>query len=226
MSEPITCPACGASNPAGATWCNQCFERFREPEPDPPPMVETPAPRRTDHDHPAPATPPPPPTGGEQLALLEDDAGPQTWRCRFCDTDVPVGQVQCPVCQQSIYDSFGGKPETVEVDPTDALRRSILPGGGHFVLQQGLLAATILALTVISLGMGVYLLVIGVTVLGAFLTFIGLTIWMLAAHDAYRIASGQADDIFLRPRVLSVIAGVWFILVIAAAVQAQRVLER
>jgi hypothetical protein len=163
---------------------------------------------------------------GEQLALLDDhDHRDKTWTCRFCDTKVPVGEVQCPACQQSIYDSFGARAPAVELDPTDALRRSILPGGGHFALNQSITGATILIITLISVAMGVYLLLSGLVAFGAALTFIGLTLWMLAAHDAFRAASGHGDEIFLRPRVLSVVMGVWFLVVIAAARAAQQVLN-
>ncbi len=234
MSEPITCPSCRAANPAGATWCSLCFQRFGQVEPKPDAPVENTGPARTDHDTPAPLAPPPPPPArppapatdeGEQLALIEDDEAPdQTWTCRFCETVVPVEEVECPVCQQTIYDSFGQKPPSVELDPQTALRRSILPGGGHFALKQSIIASTILALTAISIGMGVYFLAKGVIRFGAALTFIGMTIWMLAAHDAYRVASGTPDEIFLRPRTLSIVTGVWFVIIVAAVVSAQPVI--
>ena len=58
-----------------------------------------------------------------------------------------------------------------------------------------------------------YLLSTGLVTYGSLLTFIGLTIWMLAAHDAFRIASGHGDEIFLRPRALSIVMGIWFMIV-------------
>jgi ribosomal protein L40E len=43
MSDKIRCPRCGALNPAGAEWCNQCLAVFHAPEPEPPPAaVEVP----------------------------------------------------------------------------------------------------------------------------------------------------------------------------------------
>lgn len=87
------------------------------------------------------------------------------------------------------------------------------------------MATTILIITLISLGMGVYLLVQGAVGFGATLTFIGLTVWMLAAHDAFRMASGHKDEIFLRPRVLSVVMGIWFLVVVAAARAARQVIS-
>ena len=158
------------------------------------------------------------------MALIETDDG-RTWTCRFCETKVPVGEVQCPTCQQTIYDSFGGRRPEVELDPMEALRKSALPGGGHFALKQGITAVTILALTVISLAMGIYLIVVGVTTFGALLTFVGLTVWMLAAHDAFRMASGHTDEIFLKPRVLSFAMGAWFIVVILAVRSAQQAIS-
>ena len=230
MPEPIYCPACGASNPAGTSWCSLCFEGFQTSSLADDAQPETlSGPTRLEADVAAPssAPPPPQPRDGEQLALdVGEGNGSKTWTCSFCDTKVPVGLDHCTACQRPIFDSFGGRPPTVDVDPGEALRRSLLPGGGHILLNQAVLGVTIMVLTIISLGMGIYLLRSGAVPFGAGLVFVGLTLWMLAAHDAFRIASGHADEVFLRPRVVSIVAGVWFLLIIAAAVQTQRTLDQ
>ena len=229
MPESIQCPSCRASNPPEASWCSLCFTPFGSDEPDGDQVATAtvPEPARREGDLAAPISPPPPPPAeGEQLAFLEPGNETKTWSCRFCETRVPVGQVQCPTCQQTIYDSFGGQPPEVDLDPVEALRRSMLPGGGHFALQQGITATTILALTVISIGMGLYLLISGVFAYGALLIVIGLTLWLLAAHDAFRMASGHPEEVLLRPRVLSIIMGAWFIIVIGAVRSAQQVINQ
>ena len=229
MPDPILCPSCNASNPAGASWCSLCFTPFgaAEDHAEPVKASASPQPARIEGEATAPSIPPPPPhPEGEQLALLESGDEAKTWTCRFCDTQVPVGLVQCTTCQQSIYDSFGGQTPEIELDPIYALRRSLLPGGGHYALKQGLTATTILIITFISFGMGLYLLISGEVAYGGMLTFVGMTMWMLAAHDAFRMASGHGDDIFLRPRVLSIVMGVWFVLIVAAARSAQQVLSQ
>ena len=170
MPDPILCPSCNASNPAGASWCSLCFTPFGVADDDAESVKASasPQPARIEGEATAPSIPPPPPhPDGEQLALLESGDEPKTWTCRFCDTRVPVGLVHCTTCQQSIYDSFGGQTPEVELDPMDALRRSLLPGGGHYALKQGLTATTILIITFISLGMGLYLLISGEVAYGA-----------------------------------------------------------
>ena len=239
MSEPINCPSCGASNPAGSSWCSLCFHRFDPSDAGAPSDVEAssdveapsvavldpgPGPERKDVDRPAPTAPPPPPSRGQQSGLPDAEEGStdETWTCRFCEAEVSMDQIDCPVCGHTIYESFGGSAPTIDVEPMEALRRSALPGGGHFLVDEGLIGGLIMALTAISLAMGIYLSIIGVVAFGVALIFTALVLWALAAHDAFRIASGAADQIFLRPRVLSVVAGLWFILVVAAAVGAQR----
>jgi ribosomal protein L40E len=178
MSSPIQCPECSASNPPGSSWCNLCFARFGSTEAETDLADPNPGPERLEADLAAPTNPPPPPRPpeGEQLALLDigEEEDTKLWTCRFCDTKNPVGSDYCTACQQPIYHSFGGQPAAVEVEPMDALRRSAVPGGGLILLKQGILGGTILALTVISLIAGVYLLRLGVVAYGAALVFVGL----------------------------------------------------
>lgn len=139
----------------------------------------------------------------------------------FCDTVVPVETTECPVCHQSIYDSFGGREPAETVDPRTALTWSAIPGGGHVKVGQALLGVTIGFLSVISLVFGVVLVVSRRVPWGAAQIFMGIVLWGVAAHDAYRFAEGDTGQVLLRPRVLSVVAGIWFIILIAAAVSAQ-----
>jgi hypothetical protein len=139
----------------------------------------------------------------------------------FCDTIVPVEVTECPACHQSIYDSFGGRVVEETIDPKIALTWSAIPGGGHFKVGQALLGVTIGLLSIISLVFGITLVISRRVPWGAAQIFISILLWAVAAHDAYRFAEGDTGQVMLRPRVLSVVAGVWFIILIAAAVSAQ-----
>jgi len=143
----------------------------------------------------------------------------------FCDTAVPVEQSECPVCHQSIYDSFGGGKQA-GVDPNVVLRWSAIPGGGHFKVGQGLLGFTIGLLSLVSLVFGVVLVMSRRVPWGAAQIFIGILLWAIAANDAFRFAQGNTSQVMLRPRILSVVAGVWFIILVAAAISAQGAIPR
>jgi hypothetical protein len=142
----------------------------------------------------------------------------------FCDTVVPVEQAECPACHQSIFDSFGGGEAGPGVDPKEALRWSAIPGGGHFKAGQGLLGLTIGLLSLVSLVFGIVLVFSRRVPWGAAQIFIGVLLWAIAANDAYRYAQGDTDQVLLRPRVLSIVAGLWFIILVAAAISAQGVI--
>ena len=231
MTDVIACPACGTSNPASADWCNLCFATFDtghgvEAGDDPgagdgkAPEVEPYAgaqPSDLGHRTADPSSTAAP---GEQLSLLSDSR--QVWQCRFCDTQVSVEETTCPVCQQSIYDSFGRETDTgPSVAPDVALRWSALPGAGHFRVGQGVLGSAIALVITIGVVFGVTMLTSGRTAHGSGLVFMAVGIWLASVHDVYRISRNETDEILLRPRVISVIAGVIFMVIIAAAVSAQ-----
>ncbi len=242
MAAPLVCSSCQASNPPRAKWCSLCFEPFAAPEPKPaetieePPrsveevgqVVETPA-ARVSHGGPPPPPrrapgPPPPPTPGvaePPHEVADPTPSGATWTCKFCDTVVPVEETECPACHQSVYDSFGGGDDRIKVEPKVALSWSAIPGGGHFKVGQGVLGLTIGILSVVSLVFGTVLVISRRIPWGAAQLFIGILLWGIAAHDAYRYAEGDTGQVMLRPRILSMVAGLWFVILIAAAISAQ-----
>jgi len=218
VADVIACPACGTANPPNANWCNLCFAKFEATEPEPQVLAD--APTHAVGEFPEPTGPP-----GEQLSLIADQR--KTWRCRFCDTRVEVEEVSCPVCQQSVYDSFGRDTETgPKVDPAVALKWSLIPGGGHGKVGQGVLGVAIGLGVLISVGFGLVMVRSGRISYGAALTFIGLGTWLASAHDVLRITRNETDEVLLRPRIISVITGVMFMIVIGAAVSAQPVINQ
>ena len=250
MSDTVTCGECGTINVAGADWCNLCFAKFdragssavvsNSSSSDPPVSIPSqeqsqgqgteglPAQPRADAaldlssgagsvSHQTGAIQGAP---GEQLSLIDD--GARTWRCRFCDTAVDVEATHCPACQQSIYDSFGApQTERPRVAPATALKWSALPGAGHRVVGQGLLGVSIAAIVVMAVVFGFVMIRAGRGSYGTGVVFIGLGTWLASVHDVLRIARNEVDEVLLRPRVLSVVAGFMFMIVIAAAMSAQ-----
>jgi hypothetical protein len=157
---------------------------------------------------------------GEQLSLIQD--ADRAWHCQFCDTRVDVELTNCPACQQSIYDSFGyPSSEQPRVDPATAIKWSALPGAGHRLVGQGILGVSIAAVVAVGLIFGFIMIRAGRASYGVGVLFIGLGTWLASVHDAARIARQEMDEVLLRPRVLSVLAGVMFMIVIAAAMSAQ-----
>jgi len=57
---------------------------------------------------------------------------------------------------------------------------------------------------------------------GLALALMGGGVWVAGALDAYRWARNEPDEVLLRPRVLTVIMAVMFIVLVAAAVSARR----
>ena len=93
------------------------------------------------------------------------------------------------------------------VDPGRAALWSLLPGMGLAKAGQGLLGLSAGLLIGMALAAGALFLSSDGTAIGAVLTLTGMAVWAITAHDAYRFALGDAQGVFLRPRVLTVIAG-------------------
>ena len=186
MSEPRTCPVCGASNPAGADWCGQCFARFDEPQKamvsEMASGVKSPHAVATTHTAAAPA-----------------------WTCELCETENSMDHDECVTCGASMFDTFGDRD--IAVDPGQAALWSLVPGLGLAKAGQGLLGLSAGLLIGMALAAGALFLSSGSTAIGVVLTLTGIGVWAISAHDAYRFALGDAKGTFLRPRVLTVIAG-------------------
>lgn len=84
----------------------------------------------------------------------------------------------------------------------------VFPGLGHGKVGQGLLGAAIGLLTVTTLVFGLVLgFGPGAGGMASLLLLVVVGLWAVAALDAYRWARGERDEILLRPRVISVLAG-------------------
>jgi hypothetical protein len=165
-----------------------------------------------------PVLPTPPDEGEKPEPAAIPESG--TWVCSVCEVTNPLEVEECPACGTSIFRSFGAEvEEQVRVDPQKALLRSVVfPGLGHAYAKQGLLGSAIGGLVLMSLGFGVGLVATGVGSFGWPLILLTIAVWVAAAFDAFRIASGQAmDSVLLRPRVVTALVGMVMVVVILAA---------
>jgi RNA polymerase subunit RPABC4/transcription elongation factor Spt4 len=109
------CRSCGALATADADWCGQCFAPLREPEAPPP--AHTPRPVET--------------TATSPEAVREATKVP-TWPCATCGERNAIELDVCPVCGSSFASLMRQDERPREVDPKDALVRSLIfPGLGH-----------------------------------------------------------------------------------------------
>lgn len=217
MADTVICGQCGARNSAGIEWCGQCFAALAGeagPGPTAPTAVEPAAAAHSPVPGPAVEVP-------TRITDVEAPsvAKPGTWVCTVCDTANPLEDQQCSACGTSIFTVFGAEEEEQkEVDPQRALLRSIMfPGLGHAIAGQGLLGSAIGGLTLMALGFGIALAATQAGSFGWPLLLLALGIWVAAAFDAFRIASGGTDIIFLRPRVVTALVGLVMSVVVLAA---------
>jgi len=210
MSTHAICPDCGARNAVGALWCGQCYR----------PLGETNAPPAVSDQEDTGAVD----DAQMQLHLpLPDtprvDGG--SWTCSVCGRVSPLVESTCSACGATIFDAFREAPPEPR-NPVQALIRGLVaPGLGHVFARQVLLGVSVAALTLIGIVLGVVLMVHGVVLAGVALVLMGVGVWLVGAIDSYRWAENKPDEVVLRPRVLTVIMAVMFIVLIAAAFSAR-----
>ncbi|MFZ0492890.1 MAG: zinc ribbon domain-containing protein [Acidimicrobiia bacterium] len=211
MSTHVICPDCGARNALGALWCGQCYHPLGETTE--PPAVAGPVDTGTVND----------PQMQLDLPLPDKPrVGRGSWTCGVCGRVNPLAESTCSTCGSTIFDAFKEAPPEPR-DPGKALIRGLVaPGLGHVFARQPLLGMSVGALTLIGIALGIVLMVHRVMLAGLALALMGGGVWVAGALDAYRWARNEPDEVLLRPRVLTVIMAVMFIVLVAAAVSARR----
>lgn len=219
MTDHVKCQSCGAANPAGAPWCNQCFTSFGPPPapapPDAPPVAPEPAVA-------APSDLAPGDAGSETSAAAVEAAaatleGSQTsdspgeepvWQCQVCDTANPLSSNVCAVCRTPIFVSFGAETEQ---DPgmsaSEAAVQAFVPGLAHIRMGHGLIGFTIALLVWVLIGFALIIAFAGGAPLPVLLVFlVAVGIILVSVHDAQRIAQRQPQAVLLKPRTLTFVA--------------------
>lgn len=219
------CSQCGASNPGTALWCNQCYTQFDagsrpgaagqtttiEPPTPPPAGVPDVAPTKAPHED-GVAPPAIAPSGGADAVQPDGDPG---WICKTCESINPLTVDQCPVCGTTIYQNYGAvADERPTVDTESALRWGLIPGAGHAKAGHGLLGLTVGFLVVMTLLLS-FMLVSGSQVgLGLGIGVVAVGLWAVSVYDATRLSAGADDGILLKPRVITVVAGLIVVVII------------
>jgi ribosomal protein L40E len=229
MSEQqIRCYNCGALNPPTADWCNQCLSRFSAPSPPPPPPPPPSAQEETTVADVQPA-----PSAPAARPLKEGRGGPVkvteagiTWECAICGGENLIDATVCTVCGASFAQTVRPDAERPQRDPgTAALVSLFFPGAGHAYLDMwGQAVArgvtTLWVIVVIIVGA-----LEGPMVIPILFGLIAFGLWVVAAHDAYREASGDPNAVILKPRYfLYLVLGLLlllFLFVVVAGLQAR-----
>jgi hypothetical protein len=220
------CPTCGALVIEDAQWCPQCFSPLPKTEPEPPPpppTLEEPDEEIEAGSAEVGATDPPSAPAQQKKAL--------TWPCAACLHENPIDLDTCELCGTSFATLMRADEKPPEVEPTAALRRSLIfPGLGHALvgrpldgLARGALFAMLLVMLLIVLLSGLSSTVAVVV----FLLFLAMALvaYAGAAWEAYRLADG--DPPFVSSRTLlwvtaGVILGSSALLAFTLAIVAKR----
>jgi ribosomal protein L40E len=151
---------------------------------------------------------------------------PVTWTCRLCETPNPLAANVCEVCGSSFADTMRPQATVVTGDPNQAALYSLFwPGAGHAYLGQwgqalarAIMSAWVILVTAfLLLGAGG-----GASKIFAFVFALAATaLWLGAAHDAHREASGQQSLVILQGRrylyVTGSLLGLLFLMLMAVA---------
>ena len=198
----VRCPRCGALNPSSADWCGQCLEPRARKATDVPPA-------------------PPPPSSGSRPSSLQPqgehdprgatatlDGGAGTWRCSVCESENPLQADQCGVCGASFARSMRpDQPTRVQRDPgKTALYSLFCPGAGHAYLGEWgqavarfVLSAWVVTVALLSGLQGRSGVAWTTAILFGLIAF---CLWLIAAHDAYREATGARSAVILKGRMI------------------------
>jgi len=130
------CAACGATNPASASWCSQCYERFDDDRAAPGPSAAPPAqaqrPRRAVSQLASSSSTP---SEGSGFCRVGDELH---WECVGCGTASPMDVDPCPVCGTAFSARFAEPEAASDLERLRSARRAgrLLPGLGHVRLGQ------------------------------------------------------------------------------------------
>ncbi|MBT8212234.1 MAG: hypothetical protein KJN71_03710 [Acidimicrobiia bacterium] len=196
MTQTVRCRDCGAENPKGADWCNQCYRPFSD------------APRHPD------------PVVAEAVTAVEERQSDTDWICRVCGSTNPIETSVCTKCAHEIYDSFSEPRHRPDPPPWWSLA---IPGGGLFSVGMPLAGAAVIGLVALAAGFGVLFITGGRPIGWLFITA-AVVLWVVAARDSLAVSGGD-NDILLRPRVVSIVAVVMFAAIIFVLVEALQAVQ-
>ncbi|MDQ3986292.1 MAG: zinc ribbon domain-containing protein [Actinomycetota bacterium] len=202
------CPACGAGNRAEAPWCGQCYTKFESSTDGGSAAVGN---GSTEKGRVAP--PPPPrseptrPSGlkpGKAGAFEVTEEG-INWTCLRCDSVNDLESNLCSVCGATFADAIKPpeKPRPARDANMAALVSLFMPGAGHAYvgmwgqgIARGIISLWVVTVTIFSGAQGAP----QAKIMAALFGLVGLGLWAVAAHDAYREASNNSRAVVLKQK--------------------------
>ncbi len=180
----MTCPDCGATNPADAQWCSLCARPLGASvttKPEPPPAAPSERGDGPAHE----------PGDTSDDASDEPTAEDPSWTCTTCGAANSVVADACATCGTSIFVAHGGASERA-VDRTRAAERALVPGAGHVALGDTATGVMVVAVLALAVGFG-SILTIGAGAVGAgvLCLLLGLGTWAAAYVDVGRRLAGS-----------------------------------
>jgi hypothetical protein len=130
------------------------------------------------------------------------------------------------VCGAPIYESFGpAERKPVTRDPVAALRRSLMfPGLGFHAAGDATMAFSVGFMAVAMAALAILEFAIDRPGFGAVLAIMIVGLWVIAARDSRVLAeTSRRDDMWLRPRFLTLIGVVVSLIVVFTLVDAFRI---
>jgi len=152
-----------------------------------------------------------------------------TWTCRLCENPNPLSANTCEVCGSTFADTMRPASPRASGDPNQAALYSLFwPGAGHAHIGQwgqavarAIMSAWVLLVTAFLLfgasggGSKIFAAVFGL---------VATALWLAAAHDAFREASGQPSLVILQGRrylyVTATLVALLFLMLLAGAATA------
>jgi hypothetical protein len=194
LVEERRCPNCDALVSADAEWCGQCFTSLR-PAPQEPTTSgagEGTAPGAVPEGSPSPGA-----------GVARDGPAP-TWTCPTCQHVNAIELDLCEVCGTAFAALFRQDEVRPSVDPRTAFTKSLVfPGLGHRALGRGADGLARAVLFVWTFGTALLILSAGISsgpVAGLFSMYLllSLTVYVLTAFEAYRMAQGDGPIVSSR----------------------------
>jgi hypothetical protein len=221
----MRCDACGARNPASASWCSQCFGPLggggtSPPTVGGPPTLAPGPPTGTTPEGPAPSRPPPvPPPAASDRDARERDVrerdGEVEWRCAVCEGWSPLEVPACRRCGAP-RTGFGvdapGPPAGEELGRL-VLLTALLPGLGHLRAGRvgtGVARAVVTVawlLGAVALGLGA-LRTSSAPVAAVPLLLGAAVVWVASLRDVRRLGSGEGRELLDARGLLWLVAAV------------------
>ena len=208
------CPSCGASNPLGAEWCNQCFAALRDIKPEVPGIAAMSVSQTV------PSTVAPDAVPGVRPPTTPAASSNATWTCKTCSEVVAISVGSCPSCLTSIYENFGATQNEPLLDEKQLVIKALVPGRAHSIPTSPLAGVVVFMVVSMSLVFGLMMVTTPVRWAGVFVVIWSVAVWAFSIWDARQ--SYVSSRLLLQPRVTMVVGLVPLIVIIGAVLTTVR----